>query len=257
MRPRPTLADFGLTEERVAQYRRRVARLWRAVYVICGAGGVAAATFFLSTVHPTRVIDWIGDGVGALFIGSMGLVLTGAFGAMVWAIISAAFDAATARLPLVQHQLAKFEKAVKEYDAEVLRGRREFWLTLKGHEFEHELGELYRRVGYGVTVTKGSGDEGIDVLLVRAGVTTVVQCKAHAVPVGPAVVRELWGAMHAYGAQRCMLASLGGFTPGVRRFAKGKAIELVDLDGVLAFQSQVQTADGAGHKVVAPGAAAP
>ena len=59
------------------------------------------------------------------------------------------------------------------------------------------------------------------------------QCKSHKSPVGPAVVRELYGSMIAAKADKAVLACTGGFTSGVRNFAKGKPIELVSASGLV------------------------
>jgi HJR/Mrr/RecB family endonuclease len=52
-------------------------------------------------------------------------------------------------------------------------------------------------------------------LLYKDGKKIVVQCKAHRNPVGPNVVRELYGTMFHAGADAAKLVALGGFTQGV------------------------------------------
>lgn len=113
-------------------------------------------------------------------------------------------------------------------EAEGARRRRwsEYWMSLSGTEFEQELGKLYEQQGYHVQRTPASGDQGVDLILIKEGKKTVVQCKAHKAPVGPAIVRELYGSMVAFHAENAILACTGGFTKGVREFAKGKPIEL-------------------------------
>ena len=75
--------------------------------------------------------------------------------------------------------------------------------------------------------TPASGDQGIDLILRKGGRTTVVQCKAHRRPASPAMVRELYGSMHAFGAESAILACTGGFSGGVKDFARGKPIQLI------------------------------
>lgn len=107
------------------------------------------------------------------------------------------------------------------------RGLYDHWMSLGGIRFERELGTLYRHLGFYVQSTPRSGDQGIDLILRRHGKTTVVQCKAHQSPIGPSAVRELFGAMRAYGADSAVLACTGGFTRGVIEFARGKPITLL------------------------------
>ncbi|MDE2899600.1 MAG: restriction endonuclease [Chloroflexota bacterium] len=102
-----------------------------------------------------------------------------------------------------------------------------YWMALSGPEFERELGTVYRRLGYSVQSTAGSGDGGVDLILRKNGKTTVVQCKSHQAPVGPAIARELYGAMFDFRADRAILACTGGFTRGVVDFVRGKPITLL------------------------------
>ena len=48
---------------------------------------------------------------------------------------------------------------------------------MSGLEFERVCGEIFQRLGYKVTVTKASGDQGADLLLERQGRRIVVQTK--------------------------------------------------------------------------------
>lgn len=125
-----------------------------------------------------------------------------------------------------------------ERERQAARTRADHWKKLSGVEFEFELGELYRRLGYEVSHTRATGDEGIDLVLRKPGELVVVQCKQHGKPAGQHFVRDLYGAMMHHGAQRAVLACTGGFTEQVRRFARGKPIELLDLDGILKLAGQ-------------------
>lgn len=107
------------------------------------------------------------------------------------------------------------------------RKHEQYWESLGGIEFEQELGKLFRAQGYNVKSTPTSGDQGIDLILRKDGKTTVVQCKAHKRPASPAMARELYGSMHAFGADYAILACTGGFTDGVVKFGRGKPIELI------------------------------
>jgi hypothetical protein len=240
---RPDPSAYGLTAQAVARCQAQKARLDSFVPKGAVAGAVVVGLAFLFGDPTTAAGDWIGRGIGALFLSyvsmfGIGLALGILVGVFTWAAErwwptwrrKKRFDAAVAR----------HNAALREREAAALRAREDFWRQLDGHRFEQELGAVYRKLGYAVTVTRGSGDEGIDLILVRTGTTTVVQCKAHAKPVGPAVMRELWGAMHAHGAGRCILASIGGFTRGAVTFARGKAVQLLDLEGILALQQASQ-----------------
>ena len=129
---------------------------------------------------------------------------------------------------------ARWEAEERRQEAERLRQRKfeQYWIDMDGIGFERELGGLFRTMGYGVSRTPTSGDQGVDLVLRKNGVTTVVQCKAHKNGVGPAVVRELYGSMTALRADNAILACTGGFTKGVHKFVEGKPIRLLDASAI-------------------------
>ena len=149
---------------------------------------------------------------------------------------------------LAAYQVSKEEAQRRQREAEEARREAEwrrqeavrqqkrklekYWIDMDGVEFEQELGNLFRTRGYGVEGTPTSGDQGVDLVLRRNGVTTVVQCKAHKNGVGPAVARELYGSMVAFRAKAAILACTGGFTRGVHKFVEGKPIRLLDASAI-------------------------
>lgn len=117
-------------------------------------------------------------------------------------------------------------------------------LDLSWQDFEHLVGEAYRRQGYTVQETGSpGGDGGIDLSMRRAGEYVLVQCKRWRrknVGVGP--VRELFGVMTSESATRGILVTCGSFTPAARSFAEGKPLDLVDGPQLWELVRSVQTA---------------
>ena len=68
---------------------------------------------------------------------------------------------------------------------------------------------------------------------------SIVQCKEHSKPVGPAVARELYGSLVASGADSAILACTSGFTIGVFDFVRDKSIELVDVEAIVRLQEKL------------------
>ena len=132
------------------------------------------------------------------------------------------------------------EKARLEAERTKRRKLREYWMSLDGLEFEQELGEVFMRLGYVVEPTPRTGDQGIDLILRKDNKTTVVQCKSHQSPVGPAVARELFGSMRAAKADGAILACTGGFTRGVKQFAEGKPINLISATELAKMGERVE-----------------
>ena len=115
--------------------------------------------------------------------------------------------------------------------------------ALRWQEFEQLVGEAFRRQGYRVTERGGAApDGGVDLVLLKDGRKTVVQCKRWKTKqVGVALVRELYGAMTAEGSDEAIFASSGEYTADARAFANGKPIRLIDGTKLAELIHAVQT----------------
>ncbi len=101
-----------------------------------------------------------------------------------------------------------------------------------GKQFELDVCRLLQRMGFAAEITGHSQDGGIDLVATNPnpliGGKCVVQCKAWSAPVGEPVLRDLFGTMHAHGANKGVLITTSSFTPAALRFAHGKPLELID-----------------------------
>lgn len=115
--------------------------------------------------------------------------------------------------------------------------------AMSWQQFERLVGEAYRRVGYKIEETgQGGADGGIDLLLRKDGVTTLVQCKQwRTQKIGVAVVREMYGLMVHHRAGAIKIVCTGIFTSECEAFAVGKPLELVDGTALLKLVDQVKT----------------
>ena len=104
--------------------------------------------------------------------------------------------------------------------------------ALSPEEFEEWCAKLLSGLGYTVRRTGGQGDHGVDLIASKGGVDTVVQCKRYAGKraVGEPDIRDLFGVMHHHVAPDAILITAGWFTPQAREWAKGKPIQLWDVD---------------------------
>lgn len=105
---------------------------------------------------------------------------------------------------------------------------------LSWQQFEHLIGEAFRRQGYSITETGGSGpDGGVDLILRKNTEKYLVQCKHwRSLKVGVPVVREFFGAMAAEGAVGGYVVTSGQFTAEAKAFAEGRNIKLIDGTGL-------------------------
>lgn len=118
----------------------------------------------------------------------------------------------------------------QEFEKALSRGLHLNWLSKTGSELEYAVAGLFEDLDYQVEINGGPGDRGVDLFLRKDGQLTVVQCKAFGKPCGPAPVREVFGAMHAFHADSAMVVCPRGFTGAAEEFAKGKPIQLLSVD---------------------------
>jgi restriction system protein len=119
--------------------------------------------------------------------------------------------------------------------------------SLPWKRFEDLLGEAYRRQGYRVEETLGSGaDGGVDLVLRNEGGTVLVQCKRQKQPVSVKIVRELYGVMIDRSARGAKLVATTNFTPDAVAFASGKPIELIGSTALLELIRGVQPSGNIG-----------
>ena len=106
--------------------------------------------------------------------------------------------------------------AFNEKQREALRDQLE---KMHPYRFEHLVRELLEAMGYeDVTVTKESGDRGVDVLAtVQFGITTireVIQVKRHQGAIGRPILDQLRGALPYHNAIRGTIITIGNFSKG-------------------------------------------
>jgi len=111
--------------------------------------------------------------------------------------------------------------------------------------FEEWTAALFEELGYAVEITAASGDHGIDLIVRKRGETAIVQCKRFkSWSVGEAVLRDLYGALYATGADRAYLVTTGRLTEAARRWAAGKPIEVWEGNDLVGGLQQPAPATG-------------
>ncbi len=101
------------------------------------------------------------------------------------------FAAAGGILLLLVWLLCRWWKKRKKYPQEMD--------LMEGHEFEYFCADLLRKKGFiEVEVTKGSGDNGIDILAEKDGVTYGIQCKCYNAPIGVKAIQEAYAGRDYY-----------------------------------------------------------
>lgn len=118
--------------------------------------------------------------------------------------------------------------------------------TIDWREFEHLVGELFRKIfrGHGVTisVTQASRDGGVDIVVkdpdpLRGG-KFVVQVKRYTNMVPIETVRALYGTMLKEKATKGFLVATSRFSDNSRDFVRDLPITLIDGPALLAYFKQ-------------------
>ncbi len=227
----------GLSPERLETFRNPV-RGWLGALVLLAqlAVLVAFAVGLGFSMGPVMAVLGIGPGLfWAIVIGRVSEKLA------VWLWPPTQSDYAA--FQRYQHELNRYQQTLRDYNAHVydIRRRHEmWWRSLSGAGFETELAKVLREIGYHVRTTGASGDGGVDLVLQRNGSVTLVQCKAHAKPVGPSAVRDLYGTLVHRGGEAAWLVSTGSFSSSARRFAAGKPIRLRSISEILTELPQAK-----------------
>ena len=254
---KPELSDFGISPAQYALYKDK-----RAVTIGGCAGPLLSLfSFILVGVSVSFFTNFI---VGAITGITFGLVLAVGVQALVDRFIKSRilnnsivsqiklYEEADRAYRVIKEETEREQREAErtQQEAELARQEAErasrrklydHWMSLSGSEFERELGILYAHLGYRVESTPSSGDQGIDLILRKDDETTIVQCKSHKSPVGPAVARELLGSLVAFGADDAVLACTGGFTRGVYEFVRGKPmIKLISASELVQLSRRVE-----------------
>jgi len=102
-------------------------------------------------------------------------------------------------------------------------------LRLDGPEFEAYVALVLRDNGFKrVEITKGSGDQGVDILAERNGKRYAVQCKNYAGAVGNFAVQEAYAGAEFYGCDVPVVVCPGTFTRGAKELAESTGVVLWD-----------------------------
>ncbi|MCS2163909.1 restriction endonuclease [Scandinavium sp. H11S7] len=102
-------------------------------------------------------------------------------------------------------------------------------------EYEEYCAGILAEQGWESRVTQGSGDQGVDVLAEKDGLTIAIQCKKYSSPVGNKAVQEVIAGRGYYGAHLGIVVTNNTYTPSARQLAKSQSILLLHHDDLYAI----------------------
>ena len=101
---------------------------------------------------------------------------------------------------------------------------------MKGDEFENFVKEIYELLGYRVTKTKKSGDQGIDLIVKKLFKKTGIQLKRYSSAVGNSAVQEAVAGKKYYKLDKVCVLTNQKFTKSAIALAKANGVTLLDRD---------------------------
>ncbi len=123
--------------------------------------------------------------------------------------------------------LSRQVSEASEAERKIVQVMPEYWNNLKGVKLEVAISKLMTDCGYLASLTKGSGDGGIDVVARMDSKVLLIQCKGWTKPVGSPVVRDMAGVASAHNGKG-IVVSPNGFSKEAVLFGKKSGVELWD-----------------------------
>jgi hypothetical protein len=126
------------------------------------------------------------------------------------------------------------ESARQRYNElqELIKGRKyalyhSNWRDMRGVAFEEFLQSVFEALGFIVETTKGSGDQGIDLIVTSQGGKIAVQAKGYSECVGNHAVMEAFAGMKYYNCNRCVVITNSDFTRHAKDLASRIGCRLI------------------------------
>ena len=105
-----------------------------------------------------------------------------------------------------------------------------------GSRFEYFCADILKKKGYeNVEVTKGSGDQGVDIIAERDGIRYAIQCKCYSSTVGNKAVQEVYAGKDFYRCQIGVVMTNNYFTKSAIELAESNGTILWDRDSLNMF----------------------
>lgn len=93
--------------------------------------------------------------------------------------------------------------------------------NMEGHDFENYCAELLKKNGFSkVSVTRGSGDQGVDILAEKGGIRYAIQCKCYTSDLSNKPIQEVHAGKNIYNCHVGVVLTNRFFTAGAKKAAE-------------------------------------
>jgi len=100
--------------------------------------------------------------------------------------------------------------------------------NFNGKEFEVAISIFYEKMGYKVTLTKTTGDFGVDIIAEKGAEKLAIQVKRYKGTVGIQAVQEVASGAFYYKATKAIVTTNSFFTPQAKQLADSVGVDLID-----------------------------
>jgi len=112
---------------------------------------------------------------------------------------------------------------------------------MDGKAFEEFIAKLFTKMGYTTTITKQTGDQGIDVIAKKGNTSIGIQTKCYAGSVGNTAVQEAVGGKAFHKVDKVMVVTNNEFTQSAKELAQVNSVILWDRSMLIAKLLEYQT----------------
>lgn len=133
----------------------------------------------------------------------------------------------------IRYGIISFEEAFKIVNNIALKGQKElaritYSETMTGVQYEHLCGTLLERKGWKIKYTKGSGDQGADIIATKNNVSLAIQCKRYKKAVGNKAIQEIVAGRQFYNATHAIVIAPNDFTKSAKQLAQKTNVLLLN-----------------------------
>lgn len=105
------------------------------------------------------------------------------------------------------------------------------FVPMTGIEYEELCAEILRKRGFQVTLTKASGDQGIDIIAWRDGIKYGIQCKYYKGSVPNKAVQEAYSGARFYDCDRAAVMTNSELTASAKELAAKLNVDFIKFEG--------------------------
>lgn len=111
--------------------------------------------------------------------------------------------------------------------------------SLTPYEYECYCASVLNQHGWEAHATKGSGDQGVDVIARKGNYKVAIQCKKYTSKVGNSAVQEVSSGMMHYGANHSVVVTNSSYTRSAKELANSNGVILIHHNDLMRLEELI------------------